>query len=185
MPTYLEQSTAQTTVFETAVPWMYRDTRGLVTAGIGQMLPDAASAQALAFLHPDCSPAPPDAIRADFDRVRALAPAQPCHAYRSPTSLTLAAATMTTLLAAVTTANDAVLHRRLPSYDAFPTPAKLALLDMLYNLGEPKLFADYPLLLAAVRNQHWLIASEQCHRTGPNPERNHWTRDQFLAAVTP
>jgi GH24 family phage-related lysozyme (muramidase) len=184
MATYLEQSTAQTTAFETAVPWMYLDTRGLVTAGIGQMLPDAASAQALAFLHPDGTPAPPDVIRADFERVRALAPAQPCHAYRSLTSPTLAADTMATLLAAVTTANDAAL-RRLPSYDAFPNPAKLALLDMLYNLGAPKLFSEYPLLFAAVHNQHWLLASQQCHRTGPNPARNDWTRHQFLAAATP
>src|SRR5271168_4443937 len=90
MATYLEQSTAQTTVFETAVPWMYLDTRGLVTAGIGQMLPDAASAQSLAFLHPDGTPATPDAIHADFDRVHALAAGEPCHAYRSPSSPTLA-----------------------------------------------------------------------------------------------
>jgi GH24 family phage-related lysozyme (muramidase) len=185
MAIYLEQSTAQTTVFETAVPWMYLDTRGLVTAGIGQMLPDAASAQALAFLHPDGTPAHPDAIGADFDRVRALAPGHPCHVYRSPTSPTLPTEAMTSLLTAVTTANDAALRHRLPDYDAFPTPAKLALLDMLYNLGEPKLFGEYPLLLAAVHNQHWLLASQQCHRTGPNPARNLWTRDQFLAAATP
>jgi GH24 family phage-related lysozyme (muramidase) len=185
MATYLEQSTAQTTVFETAVPWMYLDTRGLVTAGIGQMLPNAASAQALAFLHPDGSPAAPDVIRADFERVHALAAGQPCHAYRSPTSPTLAADAMTALLAAVTTANDAVLRRRLPGYDGFPNPAKLGLLDMLYNLGEPKLFREYPLLLAAINNQHWLLASQQCHRTGPNPARNDWTRQQFLAAATP
>jgi hypothetical protein len=185
MAPYLEQSTAQTTVFEIAVPWMYLDTRGLVTAGIGQMLPDAASAQALAFLHPDGTPATPDAILADFERVHALAAGEPSHAYRSPSSPTLAADTMTALLAAVTAANDAVLRRRLPGYDAFPTPAKLALLDMLYNLGEPKLFAEYPLLLAAVHNQHWLVASQQCHRTGPNPERNLWTRGQLLAAATP
>lgn len=185
MATYLDQSTAQTTLFETAVPWMYLDTRGLVTAGIGQMLPDAASAQALAFLHADGTPAPPDAIRADFDRVRALAPAQPCHAYRSPTSPTLAEPTMTAMLTTIVTANDAVLRARLPDYDGFPTPAKLALLDMLYNLGENRLFGKYPMLLAAVHNQHWLIASRQCHRNGPNTARNDWTRNQFLAATTP
>jgi hypothetical protein len=185
MAPYLELSTAQTTVFETAVPWMYLDTRGLVTAGIGQMLPDAASAQALAFLLPDGAPAPPDAIGADFQRVRALAPSQGSHAYRSPTSPTLTADTMAALLGAVTTANDTILRGRVMGYDGFPDPAKLALLDMLYNLGEPRLFSEYPLLLAAVDNQHWLLASQQCHRAGPSLARNAWTRDQFLAANTP
>jgi len=185
MATYLEQSTTQTTVFETAVPWMYLDTRGLVTAGIGRMLPDAAAAQALAFLHPDGTPAPPDAIQAEFERVRTLAPAQSFHVYRSPTSPTLAADTMTAMLEAVITANDSILRGRLTDYDGFPNPAKLALLDMIYNLGENRLFSEYPLLLAAVNNQHWLVASQQCHRNGPNQQRNDWTRDQFLAAATP
>jgi GH24 family phage-related lysozyme (muramidase) len=185
MATYLEQSTTQTTAFETPVPWMYLDTRGLVTTGIGQMLPDVASAQALAFLHSDGTPAPPDVIQADFERVRALAPSEPCHFYLSPISPTLATDTMTSMLAAVIAANDAILRGRLTDYDGFPDPAKLALLDMIYNLGESRLFSEYPLLLAAVNNQHWLVASQQCHRNGPNQQRNDWTRNQFLAATTP
>jgi GH24 family phage-related lysozyme (muramidase) len=184
MSTYLDQSTAQTTVFETAVPWMYLDTRGLVTAGIGQMLPNVVSAQALAFLLPDGTAATPDAISADFQRVQAIAPAQDFHSYRCATSPILAAATMTAMLTTVITANDVILRGRLTDYDGFPTPAKLALLDMIYNLGEAKLFREYPLLLAAVDAHHWLTASQQCYRNGPALARNDWTRDQFLAAAT-
>jgi GH24 family phage-related lysozyme (muramidase) len=183
MPTYLEQSTTQTTAFETAVPWMYLDTRAFVTTGIGQMLPSVASAQTLAFLAPDGAPATPDDIGADFLRVQALPKGQPFHSYRSPTSPTLTGATMTALLTMVITANDAALRTRLAEYDGFPGPAKLALLDMIYNLGESRLFSEYPLLLAAVHNQHWLTASQQCHRSGPNQQRNDWTRNQFLAAA--
>jgi len=36
--------------FEGCVPWMYRDTVGKVTVGVGLMLPDAKTAQALPFL---------------------------------------------------------------------------------------------------------------------------------------
>jgi GH24 family phage-related lysozyme (muramidase) len=185
MATYLEQSTEQTTVFETAVPWMYLDTRGFVTAGIGQMLPDVASAQILAFLDPGGAPATPDAIHADFLRVQAIAPGQDYHHYRAPTSPTLGEAVMTSMLATVIAANDAILRTRLTDYDGFPDPAKLALLDMIYNLGESKLFSEYPLMLSAVDSQHWLTASQQCHRNGPNQQRNDWTRNQFLAAATP
>jgi GH24 family phage-related lysozyme (muramidase) len=184
MTTYLKQSTAQTTVFETSIPWMYLDTRGLVTVGVGQMLPNLAAAQALTFHHPNGVPATPDAIHADFARVRALPAAQSCQAYRCATSLTLPGASITALLTAATTANDAALRARIPNYDALPTPAKLALLDMAYNLGTPKLLRQYPLLLAAVEGQHWLVASQQCHRTGPSPVRNRWTAQQFLLAAS-
>jgi len=183
MPTYLEQAIAQTTAFETAVPWMYRDTRGFVTAGIGYMLPDVASAQALAFVDRQGQIAPPAAIHADFTRVQTLAPGLSCQAYRSTDSLTLPEHAMTALLSNMIAANDLILRARLADYDGFPTPAKLALLDMLYNLGETKLFREYPLLLAAVNHQHWLTVSQQCHRAGPNSERNQWTRNQFLASA--
>jgi len=53
---------------------MHLDTRSLVTAGIGQMLPDAASG----------TPAPPEAIRTDFECVRA--PATPTAASPRPPS---------------------------------------------------------------------------------------------------
>jgi GH24 family phage-related lysozyme (muramidase) len=36
--------------FEGCVPWMYRDTVGKVTVGVGLMLPDVRAAQALPFL---------------------------------------------------------------------------------------------------------------------------------------
>jgi len=39
--TYLEQSLAKLKEFEGCVPWMYRDTVGKITVGVGLMLPDA------------------------------------------------------------------------------------------------------------------------------------------------
>jgi len=42
-----DQSLAQLKTFEGCVPWMYRDTVGRVTVGVGLMLPDAAAACAL------------------------------------------------------------------------------------------------------------------------------------------
>jgi len=44
-----DQSLAQLKTFEGCVPWMYRDTAGKVTVGVGLMLPDAAAACALPF----------------------------------------------------------------------------------------------------------------------------------------
>lgn len=183
MPDYIDQSIEQTTVFETAVPWMYLDTRGFVTAGIGKMLPTSAAAVMLPFLDPDGESATASVIVADFNRVKAMPAGYNFEAYRAASSPVLPAEYMTALLRSIITANDAILRAKIAGYDGFPTPAKLALLDMSYNLGGPKLFIQYPLMLAAVEAQHWLTASQQCHRNGPNQARNDWTRDQFLAAA--
>ncbi|HWZ50808.1 MAG TPA: hypothetical protein VNW54_05030 [Granulicella sp.] len=114
--------TTQTTAFETAVPWMYLDTRAFVTAGIGQMLPDVASARALAFVAPDGSAATPDDISADFLRIQALPQGENFHAYRSDTSPALTDGTMTAPLTTVISANDAVLRTRLPGVRRIPRP---------------------------------------------------------------
>src|SRR5690606_4714322 len=55
---------------EGRIPWMYLDSVGKVTVGIGHMMPDAAAAAALPFVDGDGRPAPPEAIRAAFVAVR-------------------------------------------------------------------------------------------------------------------
>ena len=50
MSGYLEQSIERLTQFEGSVPWMYLDTVGKVTVGVGSMLPDARAAGTLRFL---------------------------------------------------------------------------------------------------------------------------------------
>ena len=48
--TYLEQSLTKLKEFEGCVPWMYRDTAGKLTVGVGLMLPDARAAAALPYV---------------------------------------------------------------------------------------------------------------------------------------
>ena len=64
--------------FEGVASYMYDDTAGNVTVGVGNMLPSVAAAQKLAFVRrPDIAakppvlagPASPDEIKTDFDNV--------------------------------------------------------------------------------------------------------------------
>src|SRR5579863_2584618 len=50
MATYLDESLAKLEWFEGSIPWMYLDTRGNVTVGVGLLVPDAAAAQKLPFV---------------------------------------------------------------------------------------------------------------------------------------
>ena len=68
MATYLEQSLWKIQEFEGCIPWMYRDTAGKITVGVGLMLPDAEAAAALPFQVGGVTVAPA-AIRAEYERV--------------------------------------------------------------------------------------------------------------------
>jgi GH24 family phage-related lysozyme (muramidase) len=181
---YLQESLANLEIFEGIVPWMYLDTKGFVTVAVGELLANPASALALAFVDAYNQPSTPDAIASEYSRVSSLPPGKyPAAFYRSPASPTLPHPAIDALLLRHLTFFDTQLSQRFPNYPAFPDPAKLSLLDMIYNLGVTGLYKGYPTLMSYVQNQNWAGAASQCHRNGPSPQRNDWTSQQFLAAA--
>lgn len=180
---YLDDSLAHLEIFEGTVPWMYLDTKGFVTVGVGELLANAAKAETLAFLDPDGEASTQDAILDEFNRVAALAPAKVAAFYRSPTSPVLPHGAIDALLMNHLNLFDGQLSARFPDYAGFPDPAKLGLLDMIYNLGQVGLFQHFLHFMAAVDKQDWLGAAANCHRVGPSQARNDWTQQQFLAAA--
>ncbi len=181
---YLQDSLANLEIFEGIIPWMYLDTKGFVTVAVGELLATPASALALAFVDANNQPSTPDAIQSEYSRVSALPPGKyPAAFYRSTASPTLPHPAIDALLLRHLTFFDTQLSQRFANYPAFPDPAKLGLLDMIYNLGVTGLFKGYPTLMRNVQDQNWAGAATQCHRNGPGPQRNDWTRQQFLAAA--
>jgi GH24 family phage-related lysozyme (muramidase) len=180
--TYLEQSLAKLKEFEGCVPWMYRDTVGKVTVGVGLMLPDARAAESLPFVL-GARAAAPEEIAAEYARVNAMAMGRASAFYKTPTSLVLTQQTIDTKLSSVLAGFEAELRGQFPHYDALPDGIKMALLDMIYNLGPAGLFKGFPHLVAAIQTGAWQQAAEHCMRRGPSAARNNWTREQFLSAV--
>ncbi len=180
--TYLEQSLEKLKEFEGSVPWMYRDTVGKVTVGVGLMLPDAIAAQALPFLLNGRS-ATPDEIAAEYSRVDAMTMGKAAAFYKISTSLEVTQQTIDAKLLSGLQGFEADLRAEFPAYDSFPDAIKLALLDMIYNLGPAGLFHGFPHLVAAVKAGNWEQAAEHCSRRGPAPARNNWTKQQFLSIV--
>jgi GH24 family phage-related lysozyme (muramidase) len=180
--TYLEQSLTQLKEFEGCVPWMYRDTVGKVTVGVGLMLPDTKAAQALPFVL-GARAATPQEIAAEYARVDAMTMGRPSAFYKIPASLELTQQTLDSKLGDVVSGFEADLRTQFPHYDAFPDGVKMALLDMIYNLGPAGLFRGFPHLVAATQDGAWAQAADHCMRRGPGAARNAWTREQFLSAV--
>jgi GH24 family phage-related lysozyme (muramidase) len=180
--TYLEQSLAKLKEFEGCVPWMYRDTAGKVTVGVGLMLPDSKAAEALPFVV-GTRAATPEEIAAEYARVDAMAMGRASVFYKTPTSLVLTQQTIDAKLNSVLARFEADLRGRFPHYDTLPDGVKMALLDMIYNLGPAGLFKGFPHLVAAIQTGAWAQAAEHCIRRGPGTARNDWTRQQFLSVV--
>ena len=149
MATYLDASVKKLEEFEGSIPWMYRDTRGYVTVGVGLMLPDSDAAVKLPFALAG-SAATEAAIRAEFARVDALPMGRPALFYRGANRPELAKAEIDSLLRTVLAGFENTLRTSLAGYDGLPDNVKLALLDMMYNLGPAGLLHGFPKLLKAV-----------------------------------
>lgn len=182
MATYIEQSLAKLKEFEGCVPWMYLDTAGKVTVGVGTMLPSPQAAAALPFQNSGAA-IPAGKIIAEFHRVAAMPSSHLPAFYREPTSPQLPMYSIEDRLRCVLVAFETDLRQHLPRYDALPDRAKLGLLDMAYNLGVSGLVRGYPRLLAAISVGNWTEAAAECLRHGISSERNTWTRVEFLAAA--
>ena len=182
MPTYLDESIAKLEAFEGVIPWMYLDTVGKVTVGVGLMLPDVAAALRLPF-HVGERAATDAEIAAEFARVDAMPMGRAALFYRGKGTPEMARADIDGLLRTVLTGFEGELRGDLPHYDGFPDGVKLALLDMIYNLGPAGLLKGYPRMMKAVAAGDWAEAAAECLRHGPGAVRNEWTREMFLSNV--
>lgn len=179
MQSYSEQFLAKLESFEGSIPWMYRDTVGKVTVGVGVMLPDAAAATALPF-RIGAERASAAAIAAEFARVDGLPMGRPAHFYRKENGLELEKYEIDALLKHVVLRFETELRAGIAGYDTFPEGPRMALLDMAYNLGPEGLLKGFPRLIQAAQAGLWKQAAAQCFRHGPGAERNQWTQAMFL-----
>ncbi len=175
--------------FEGSIPYMYLDTGGNVTVGVGNLLASAADAQQLGFVtranpRATAESATAAQIQTDFDSVNQQAPGKVASFYRQFTKLDLPDAIITSLLNSRLTDFEARLVAAFPDFNSYPDEVCAALVDMGYNLGVAGLTSKFPTFCKAVKNRDWAAAARQCHRAPPvNSDRNDWTEAQFQQAA--
>jgi hypothetical protein len=177
-----------TPAFENTIPWLYLDSDappnattacGLLVAGLG-------ASQALPWCNPDWTPADEAAIAADWHRVTMLPGSKVAGFYHSAQGLQLSQVDILNITRAKVVQCDTELAASYSAYDFFPDCVKIALLDMVWNLGISKLRSTYPHFNVAVSAQDWKTAAAQCGRNVNVPAfapRNAWTVAQFNQAV--
>ena len=169
-------------MWEGEKPHMYLDTKGLVTVGVGKMLPNVAAAQALGFVRrSDKKSASAAEIETDFNEVSKQTKGKLASSYLKYTKLDLPDEVIDDLLKTVVDGFEADLQQAFAGYKTYPVAAKRALLDMIYNLGLVGLL-KFKKLKKSAEAGDWKKAASECRRNGPSDERNDWTRDRFLEA---
>lgn len=172
---------------EGCTTWLYCDSRGYATVGIGNLVasPDACKGHPWQHQPSGAAALPGEAETLWSKVVDAYNPTFSAEAYRGCSDLSLSQDYVRGLVASRLT-NDFIpgIIRICPGFDSMPLPARRALVDMAYNLGVHGL-GMFPHMLAAVNAGDWEMAASQCHRSTCRESRNAWTATMFIdASVT-
>jgi GH24 family phage-related lysozyme (muramidase) len=164
-----------TAPFEGVIPHIYKDSRGIITCGVGFALPTARHV----FTIPWRNLHEADPI-ADYQHVRLSEPGREPAFYEAITHARLDHQFMWIHF----NKQIALFERLLESWNlaAMPAPAKLAIVDMAYNLGVSGL-DRYAMLRTACAECDWATAARECHRIGVQDIRNKATAALFEGLV--
>jgi GH24 family phage-related lysozyme (muramidase) len=168
---------------EGVVPHLYLDTLGLVTCGVGHMIPSPDAIAGIEMVRMDGAAATPDEKVAEWHLVKVLKPAMLPRYYEERTTLRMTPAAIDALQEADVASFQSSLAHLLPGFAQFPEPAQEALLDMAFQLGAGGLMSKFPHLALAVKAHDWRACADQCHRAGIQEWRNTATADLFRQAV--
>lgn len=169
---------------EGSIPYMYLDTRGNVTVGVGQLLSTVEDAQQLPFVQRATqASATADEIATDFNNVSGQKAGQVAQAYKQYTQLELTDEAIDNLLNQRIAEFQDGLQGAYQGFDGYPDSVQEALFDMSFNLGLSGLVNKFPKLRQAAEAGNWQVCAQECERRGISDERNLATKELFEQAV--
>lgn len=168
--------------FEAPLNYMYLDTKGLVTVGIGHQIFSAEDAQQIPFLDGANKPVSKEEIKRQFDLLKgSFLPNYKATSYKSLTSIHISEETMADLMDANLQDCDRQLRLLFPGFDRYPSNVRLVLFDMAFNGGVGSLKGGYPKFVDAIKRGNWRAAAGESHRKWPIREsRNQYVKDLLM-----
>lgn len=159
---------------EGAVPYMYRDTKGNVTIGVGYLIPSVQAALKLPFIHEkNFKLATQTEIQAEYEKISRLPFGQNITArrFKEYTKLILNDFIINRLLILMIEEKESQLAKKIP-IKSYPLAVQVVLVEMAYNLGSEGLFRKFPKFIQAISNGNWMEASKECRSRNVNEHRN-------------
>jgi len=120
--------------YESAISHMYLDSKGQVTVGVGHLITDVQNAQKLSFITRNGVKATAKEIQADFEAVKKQPGNRLASYYKQFTRLQLSALEIDKLTNEHVDTFYKEIKQIYAGFDTFPSEAKLALLDLIYDV---------------------------------------------------
>ena len=152
--------------FEGRTTWMYLDTAGVVTCGVGHALATAQAAIALPWSRPEAI------VRADYARVQSAPRGRRALFYEQFSESRLPEFEIDRLRNSDVSRFLSQIERTLPELLSWPDAAQEAALDIAFNCGVAGLLRFHH-MLEAIRRREWEIAAAESHRPQVSDARNH------------
>jgi GH24 family phage-related lysozyme (muramidase) len=165
-----------TAPFEGVADCLYIDTKDNVTTGVGFLVSTLIQAESMPFT-------PIAAVATDWAFIKTMGAGHPLAMYRARTRARLPADWIRREFDVRMTRFAYNCADIWPEFDSFPEPARIAILDMAWNLGVRGLSRNWPTLKAAVKAKDWRKAAANCHRKDVGDARNNATAGMFSAAA--
>jgi GH24 family phage-related lysozyme (muramidase) len=177
-------------LYEGNIEHMYLDSNGFVTVGVGHMIPNASHAAALTFyVTKTAVPATEEQKKAEYEAILKESKGKVASWYKSKTSLFMKPADIDALTRKHIESFEKELKNLYsapaypPGFEKFPEEVRLALFDMIFNLGATKLRNSYLSFNLAIAKSDWEKAASQCFRKGIQVTRNNYVKDLFQKAA--
>lgn len=172
--------------YEGCVEHMYLDTKGYVTVGVGHLLSTLTNAQSLAFIvQKDSKVATKEQIKTDYDTVKKQTKGLLSSTYKKHTKLKLKKTDIDKLTNKHIDTFEGELKKVYGSdaFAAFPSEVRLALFDMIFNLGMTNLKNKFPTFNKYIKAKNWSDAAKESNRSDVSDARNKYVKDLLEKAA--
>lgn len=166
--------------------YMYLDSRGYVTIGVGHLIPNASDAVQIPFVVPSSGQrASSQQIGQAYNNLSSLPSGNyTARYYERFTQLRVKNVWVARMLDRQLKLFYGELCRLYPGFQLFPESAKIALFDMIFNLGATKLRMLFPKFNQAIQQRDWQVAASESHRLPPvSVARNQYVHDLLIKAA--
>ncbi len=187
MATALEKTTlrAKLEKYEGKISHMYLDSKGFVTVGIGHLIKDLQSAQKLAFKKSTNLPANKAEIKTDFDTIKKQPKNRIASSYKKHVNLKLSDSDINALTNKHIDSFEKELKLIFSKFDSFPSEVRLALFDIIFNVGMTDLNNKWPKFKKSIIAEDWSTAAKESNRKAPiSAARNKYVKDLIDKAAT-
>lgn len=121
--------------YEGKVSHMYLDSKGYVTVGIGHLLSSVSEAQSLKFKNNKNLFASKEDIKTDYDAIKKQPSNRVASFYKKHSKLTLPDNEIDNLTNKHIENFEKELKKIYSDFDSYPSGVRLALFDLIFNLG--------------------------------------------------